>query len=147
MELLVLITLLQRYRNCTCGCYYGNCFCTTTVIRLMKQMTLPLPLELLLLEQSMIMTMRPTVERSLRLHWILCGIQLYTKQSFCNRCNYTFTLPMELLVTDYTTTIAITVYLRVLLRELYLYHTTAIRLKQTKLYHCLWNCFGYWNNQ
>jgi hypothetical protein len=22
------ITLLQRYSNCTCGCYYGNCKCT-----------------------------------------------------------------------------------------------------------------------
>jgi hypothetical protein len=29
MELQVLITLLQRYSNCTCGCYYGNCVPTT----------------------------------------------------------------------------------------------------------------------
>jgi hypothetical protein len=75
----------------------------------MKQTTLPLPLELLLLEQSMIMTMRPTVERSLRLHWILCVSTLHLSNPSAIDTAIPLHSPMELLVTDYTTTSPVTV--------------------------------------
>jgi hypothetical protein len=55
MELLEVLTTSQN-SNCTCGCYYGNCFVPTTADTIASMRPLLLSLERLrLLEQSMIM--------------------------------------------------------------------------------------------